>query len=134
MRSLAAHISHHAVLRHMEPGLNIDHFFYMEYTHPALKRDQDIMGAVSLNDVLNSTKSIEKSFNICYEKKVKFERIRYDLMPCNTIIHDTIRYDTIRYDTIRYDTIRYDTIRYDTIRYDTTRYDTIRYETIRYDV
>eukprot|EP00795_Rhopilema_esculentum_P003664 gene3664-14911_t len=69
MRSLAVHISHHAVLRHMEPGLNIGHFFYMEYTRPTLKRGQDIMGAITLNDVLNSTKSIEKSLNSCYEKK-----------------------------------------------------------------
>ena len=45
----------------------------------------------------------------------KYDVMRGDATPCDTIRYDTIRYDTIRYDTIRYDTIRYDTIRYDTI-------------------
>ena len=70
MSGLSIFIAHKEILRKIGPKVKLDHIFYLTYTQPALRRDQDKMAALTLSKKTESNRDVIERFDSCYGSKV----------------------------------------------------------------
>ena len=70
IRGLSIFVSQSEILRKLQPKLNIQHLFYMTYTQPALRRDQNKMSALTLSKKVDSNRDVIQKLNSSYGDKV----------------------------------------------------------------
>jgi len=69
IHGLSIFISQNEIIRKLQPKLNTRHLFYMMYTQPALKRDQNKMSALTLSKKVDSNRDAIEKLNSFYGDK-----------------------------------------------------------------
>ena len=70
MSGLSIFIAHKEILKKLKPKVKLNHVFYLTYTQPALKRDQDKMDALTLSKKTESNRDVIESLGSCHGNKV----------------------------------------------------------------